>query len=31
MQRDHGHYRRIPDAEREALWTELRGSKDALS
>ncbi|HZB94502.1 MAG TPA: metalloregulator ArsR/SmtB family transcription factor [Herpetosiphonaceae bacterium] len=31
MQRDHGRYQRIPDAEREALWTELRGAKDALS
>jgi hypothetical protein len=31
MQRDHGNYRRIPDADREVLWTELRGAKDALS
>ena len=31
MQRDHGNYWRIPDAERQMLWTELRGAKDALS
>jgi DNA-binding transcriptional ArsR family regulator len=31
MQRDHGNYWRIPDADREVLWTELRGAKDALS
>jgi hypothetical protein len=30
MQRDHGTYWRIPDAERLAHWAELHGSRDAL-
>ena len=29
--RDHGKYWRIPEADRLRLWSEFRGSKDALS